>query len=123
MSVVLNFNYLVVRKAAIESLYPNGMAGFRKEWIPQSIGQEAEEDTHLLSFISMGGFLEPLKKHLAECGIMPASGNAGPNAFAGTVAHGDSGGCDWLAFDKEDDFLVCWLKDKERGPLAYAYLR
>lgn len=44
MSVVLNFNYIVIRKSALEDSYPGGLDAFRADWIQESIGKDKDED-------------------------------------------------------------------------------
>ena len=123
MSVVLNFNYIVVRKTALENNYPGGLDAFRADWIPESIGQKNDEDQHLLSFISMGGYLQTLRKKLREIGLLEPEQRSSSAVFQGTDVHGSGDGCDWLEFDYEEGFLICWLKGKDRGPLSYAYMK
>jgi len=122
MSVVLNFNYLVIRKSALEESYPGGLAAFRKDWMPNAPKDE-EEDAHLVSFCSMGGGLAQLRDRLVECGLLESPGESNETVFQETIVRGEGSGCDWLEFDEEDGFLVCWLKGHDRGKLTYAYLR
>jgi hypothetical protein len=122
MSVVLSCNYLVVRKSAVEELYPGGLVAFRKEWMPTSPADEYE-DPYLLSFMSMGGGIAPLATRLFECGFAQGDPLKSPNVFYGTEVRGKGHGCDWLEFGHQGGFLICWLKGKPRGKLAYAYLR
>lgn len=122
MSVVLSCNYLVVRKTAVEELYPGGLAAFRMEWMPNSVDAK-DEDPFLLSFMSMGGGIDPLGMKLFECGFGPGDPLKSLNVFCGTEVRGIGHGCDWLEFGHQAGFLICWLKGKPRGKLAYAYLK
>ena len=123
MSVVLNFNYIVVQKSALEIAYSGGLNNFRREWIPESIGDENAEDLHLLSFISMGGYLQPLREMLRDIGLIGCLKKSSSTVYQGTDVEGPGGGCDWLEFDEEEGFIICWLKGKHRGSLAYAYMK
>jgi hypothetical protein len=123
MSVVLNFNYIVLRKSEIETRYPGGLQSFRTEWIPESLGNEVKEDQHLISLITMGGGLDSLGEKLWETGLLVEGKLSSTAVFVGTDVCGYGTGCGWLEFGEEEGFLVCWLRGGDRGSLAYDYMK
>ena len=126
MSVVLNFNYMVIKKSILEKKYPDGLDAFRHDWMPADIGEQEYEDPFLLSFISMGGYLDPIIDKLIKLDIIVIEKNHLRNqneVYIGSEVHGPPENCEWLEFDYEEGFLICWLKGEPRGKLAYANLK
>lgn len=121
MSVGFLFNYLIIRKAALEKQYQGGLDKFRAELIPD-YGDEAEEDPYLLCFVSMGWYLESLVDRLTEVGILGPDHSSTSDVYYGSIADENESECDWLTFGIEERYPICWLKGTSRGKKGRSYL-
>lgn len=113
MAVVIRFNTIVVRKAAVDARFPGGLAAYRALHLPDGAAWY-HEDRHLIAHGAMGAFHD-VEERLLAMGLASREGAGTDDCCAAGQADGVDPACGWLRSAVVGGLPVCWLAAEPPG--------